>query len=62
VVVGRSKKRSTNTGYRGKDRPTTEKARRASVRVRERPELLPLTEDEARQPLSPCDGPSPLRR
>jgi integrase len=51
VVVGRSKKRSTNTGYRGKDRPTTEKARRASVRVRERPELLPLTEDEARHHL-----------
>jgi integrase len=51
VVVGRSKKRSPRTGYRSKDRPTTEKARRAAVRIRERPALVPLTEDEARHHL-----------
>ncbi len=51
VTVERSKKRSAYTGYRGKDRPKTEKARRAAVRVRERPDLVPLTEDEARHHL-----------
>jgi integrase len=51
VVVGRSKKRSRTTGHLSKDRPGSEKARRASVRLRERPDLLPLTEDEARHHL-----------
>ena len=51
VAVARSKKRSDHTGYGGKDRPTTEKSRRAAVKVRERPELVPLTEAEARHHL-----------
>jgi integrase len=51
VTVGRSKKWSVNTGYRGKDRPTREQARRATIRVRERPDLVPLTEDGARHHL-----------
>ena len=51
ATVAGSKARSAKTGYRSKDRPTTEKARRAVVRVRERPELVPLTEDEARHHL-----------
>jgi integrase len=45
--VGRSKKRSVTTGHVWKDRPGSAKARRASVRGRERPGILPLTEDEA---------------
>jgi integrase len=51
ATVAGSKKRSAKTGYRSRDRPTTEKARRAIVRVRERPDLVPLTEDEARHHL-----------
>ena len=47
-TVAGSKKRSEKTGYSSKDRPTTEKARRAVVRVRERPDVVALTEDEAR--------------
>jgi integrase len=50
TVVG-SKTRSPKTGYRSKDRPKTEKARRAIVRVRERQDLVQLTEDEARHHL-----------
>jgi len=46
--VGRSKKRSRTTGYlNGKNRPTTDKARTASVRNREQPGFGPLTENEA---------------
>ena len=52
ATVAGSKKRSASTGYlSGRDRPTSEEARRAVVRVRERPELGPLTEDEARHHL-----------
>ena len=51
VVVDRSKKRSPTTGHLSKDRPGSELARRATVRVRERAELAPLTEDEARHHL-----------
>jgi integrase len=47
-VVGRSRKRSRTTGHPWKDRPGSEKARRAGVQERERPGILPLTEDEAR--------------
>ena len=50
-MVGRSKKRSRTTGHLWKDRPGTEKARLAGVRERERPGILPLTEDEARHHL-----------
>jgi integrase len=46
-VVGRSRKRSTKTGYKGKDRPTTQKARQAGVQQRARTGILPLTENEA---------------
>lgn len=42
-----SKKRSRTTGHLSKDRPGSEKARRAGVRERERPGLQVLTEDEA---------------
>jgi integrase len=48
ATVAGSKTRSAKTGYWSKDRPTTEKARRAVVRVRERPDVVALTEDEAR--------------
>jgi integrase len=51
-VVGRSRKRSRSTGHLWKDRPGSEKARRAGVRERERPGILPLTEDEARHHLN----------
>jgi integrase len=46
-MVERSKKRSRTTGHIGRDRPGAMKATLASVRVRERPGILPLTEDEA---------------
>ena len=42
-----SKKRSRTTGHPWKDRPGGDEARRASVRERDRPGILPLTEDEA---------------
>ena len=45
--VDRSKKRSRTTGHLWKDRPGGSKARLAGVRERERPGILPLTEDEA---------------
>lgn len=45
--VLRSKKRSQTTGHQSKDRPTQSSARLAGVAVRERPGILPLTEDEA---------------
>ena len=52
ATVAGSKTRSGRTGYlSGKDRPTTETARRAIVRMRERPGLVSLTEDEARHHL-----------
>ncbi len=51
MVVGRSKKRSATTGHLSKDRPGSEKARRATVRLRDRPALVALTEDEARHHL-----------
>jgi integrase len=41
-----SKKRSRTTGHTWKDRPGTVKARMAGVSERERPGILPLTEDE----------------
>jgi integrase len=41
-----SKKRSKTTGHLSKDRPGATKARLASVTERDRPGLLPLTEDE----------------
>jgi len=44
--VERSKKRSRTTGHMWKDRPGAMKARLAGVSERERPGLLPLTEDE----------------
>jgi integrase len=44
--VFRSKKRSRTTGHPWKDRPGG-KARLAGIRERERPGILPLTEDEA---------------
>lgn len=47
-TVARSRKRSEKTGYRGKGRPTTEAARRATVRIRERSAVVALTEHEAR--------------
>lgn len=46
-VVERSKKRSLTTGHLSKDRPGAMKARLAGVTERERPGILPLTEDEA---------------
>jgi len=45
--VFRSKKRSRTTGHLWKDRPGANKARLAGVIERERPGILPLTEDEA---------------
>jgi integrase len=46
--VARSKKRSKTTGYKGeKTRATSLKGRKATVRDRERPGVLPLTKDEA---------------
>jgi integrase len=45
--VFRSKKRSRTTGHRSKDRPGGIEARLAGVHERERPGILPLTEDEA---------------
>lgn len=52
TTVAGSKKRGAGTGYvGGPGRPTTENARRAAVRARERPDLAPLTEDEARHHL-----------
>ena len=45
--VERSKKRSRTTGHLWKERPGATKARRAGVRERERPGILPLTENEA---------------
>ncbi len=50
-VVSRSRKRSPTTGHLGKDRPGSSEARRANVRDRESPGVLPLTEDEARHHL-----------
>ncbi len=50
--VNRSKKRSRTTGHIGKDRPGASKGRLAGVRLRERPGILPLTEDEAGQHLN----------
>lgn len=47
-TVARSRKRSEKTGYRSQGRPTTEAGRRATVRIRERPEVVALTDDEAR--------------
>src|SRR6185312_5734330 len=41
-----SKKRSRTTGHLWKERPGATKERLAGVRERERPGLLPLTEDE----------------
>jgi integrase len=46
-VVERSKKRSRTTGHRAKDRPGSTKERMARVRRRERPGIMPLTEDES---------------
>jgi integrase len=47
-AVGHSKKRSPTTGFlKGKNRPTTNKGRLASVKEREQPGLAPLTENEA---------------
>lgn len=46
--VGQSRKRSRTTGHLWKDRPGSERARRAGVKERERPGILPRTEDEAR--------------
>jgi integrase len=46
--VGRSSKRSRTTGHRnGEGRPTSLKGRFASVRLRDRPGIIPLTRDEA---------------
>jgi integrase len=45
--VERSKKRSRTTGHPWKDRPGAVKERLAAVRDRDRPGILPLTEDEA---------------
>jgi integrase len=45
--VFRSKSRSSTTGHKGHDRPTTLIGRLATVRPRERPELGPVTPDEA---------------
>ena len=46
--VEHSKKRSRTTGYlNGKNRPTTQKGRMASVKDREQPGVAPLTENEA---------------
>ncbi|CAN5697750.1 hypothetical protein BH23PLA1_BH23PLA1_33090 [soil metagenome] len=44
--VQRSKKRSRTTGHLWKERPGATRARLAGVRERERPGILPLTEDE----------------
>ena len=41
-----SKKRSRTTGHQWKDRPGTVKATDGCVSERERPGILPLTEDE----------------
>lgn len=46
--VGHSKKRSPTTGHQNKGRPTTVRARMATVRPRGRPGHLPLTRDEVR--------------
>jgi len=46
-VVERSKKRSQTTGHLWKDRPGAMKQRLAGVTERERPGILPLTDDEA---------------
>lgn len=46
-VVAGSKKRSEKTGYLWKDRPGTTRGREAGVRPRERPGILPITEEEA---------------
>jgi integrase len=47
-LVPRSRTRSSRTGYLGqKSRPTTVSARMATVRLRQRPGLRPLTKDEA---------------
>ncbi len=57
--VERSKKRSRTTGHPWKDRPGAVKERLAAVRDRERPGILPLTEDEAgdhlRRTLKGCE-------
>ena len=46
--VARSSKRSRTTGHQnGEDRPTSLKARLSTVRVRDRPGIIPLTRDEA---------------
>jgi integrase len=45
--VERSKKRSRTTGHPWKDRPCAMKDRLAGVNERERPGIMPLTEDEA---------------
>ena len=45
--VERSKKRSRTTGHLWNDRPGGTEERLAGVRERERPGILPLTEDEA---------------
>ena len=45
--VFRSKKRSRTTGHLWKDRPGSVKQRLSGVSERERPGILPLTEDEA---------------
>jgi integrase len=49
--VFRSKKRSRTTGHLWKDRPAGRKARLVGLRERERPGILLLTEDEARDHL-----------
>jgi integrase len=47
-TVGRSRKRSPTTVYaNGKERPTTNEGRLATVRERELPDASPLTENEA---------------
>jgi integrase len=45
--VYRSKKRSLTTGHVGKGRPSQVSARRAGITDRDRPGILPVTEDEA---------------
>jgi integrase len=46
--VGHSSKRSRTTGHQnGEGRPTSLKGRLASVRLRDRPGIIPLTRDEA---------------
>src|SRR5262249_22775552 len=46
-VVERSKKRSSRTGFLWKERPGSMKERMELVWERDRPGILPLTEDEA---------------